>query len=89
MPQSRNAMGRIAGSALGANRRSARCATKKLTTKAMGTAKELNVNGVLALTSSIRNSSNNTGVAAMRSHSSVVRRERTASPSCFADGIGR
>ena len=73
MPHSRKAMGSSAGSALGANLRSAMCATKKLTTRPIGTANELNVSVVLALTSSIKNSSSNTGAAAIKSQSSVAR----------------
>ena len=73
MPHSRKAMGSSAGSALGANLRSATCATKKLTTRPIGTANELNVSVVLELTSSIKNSSSNTGAAAIKSQSSVAR----------------
>ena len=54
--------------------RAARCATMKLANRLAGTAKLMGSMRALSFTSSIKNSSTMTGVAASSSKSSVVRR---------------
>ena len=75
MPASKNAMGRMPGSACGAKMRVKMCATTKATMRPMGTAKLATVSSVPWLTSSMTKSSSMTGAAAIKSQSSVVRLE--------------